>query len=102
MTELRALTDIQQEIVRTARDFARAELAPHVAEWDRTGRALYLADFLEPGRPFLVAERAALAARVPVDFDTVFRDVVRLRLEWTLREGKPMFPETVELWNRIR
>jgi alkylation response protein AidB-like acyl-CoA dehydrogenase len=37
VTELRALTDLQQEIVRTARDFARNELAPHVAEWDRTG-----------------------------------------------------------------
>ncbi|MGH7551360.1 MAG: acyl-CoA dehydrogenase family protein [Gemmatimonadota bacterium] len=37
VTELRPLTDIQQEIVRTARDFARAELAPHVEEWDRTG-----------------------------------------------------------------
>ena len=72
------------------------------ADWDRTGRALYLADFLEPGRPFLTVERAALASRVPRDFDAVFRDVVRLRLEWTLREGKPMFPETVELWNRIR
>jgi acyl-CoA dehydrogenase len=37
VTELRSLTDVQQEIVRTARDFARAELAPHVEEWDRTG-----------------------------------------------------------------
>lgn len=72
------------------------------AGWDATGRALYLADFLEPGRPFLAAERAALALRVPEDPDAVFRDVVRLRLEWTLREGKPIFPETVELWNRIR
>lgn len=72
------------------------------ADWARTGRALYLADFLEPGRPFLAAERAALASRVPQDFEAVFRDVVRLRLEWTLREGKPMFPETVALWNRIR
>ncbi|HSA57986.1 MAG TPA: hypothetical protein VLE53_19895 [Gemmatimonadaceae bacterium] len=71
-------------------------------DWVRTGRALYLADFLEPGRPFLAAERAALAARVPADPDGVFREVVRLRLEWTLREGKPMFPETVALWNRVR
>jgi 2-amino-4-hydroxy-6-hydroxymethyldihydropteridine diphosphokinase len=31
------------------------------AEWERTGRALYLADFLEPGRQFLVSERAFLA-----------------------------------------
>jgi 2-amino-4-hydroxy-6-hydroxymethyldihydropteridine diphosphokinase len=72
------------------------------AEWDRTGRALYLADFLEPGRPFLREERAHLAARVPADFDDVFRSVVRMRLEWTLREGKPIFPETVALWNRVR
>lgn len=37
VTELRALNDLQQEIVRTARDFATKELAPHVEEWDRTG-----------------------------------------------------------------
>jgi hypothetical protein len=37
VTELRSLTDLQQEIVRTARDFAKNELAPHVDEWDRTG-----------------------------------------------------------------
>ncbi len=40
MTEalLRELSDVQQEIVRTARAFAEAELAPHVAEWDREGK----------------------------------------------------------------
>lgn len=31
------LTDVQREIVRTARDFAANELAPHVAERDRKG-----------------------------------------------------------------
>ncbi|HUP18434.1 MAG TPA: acyl-CoA dehydrogenase family protein [Gemmatimonadota bacterium] len=31
------LTDLQREIVRTAREFAENELAPHVEEWDRTG-----------------------------------------------------------------
>lgn len=30
-------TDLQREIVRTAREFAANELAPHVEEWDRTG-----------------------------------------------------------------
>lgn len=70
--------------------------------WGRTGRALYMADFLEPGRPFQRRDRARLAARVPRDFDDVFRSVVRLRLEWTLREGNAIFPETVELWNRVR
>lgn len=70
--------------------------------WGRTGRALYMADFLEPGRPFAQRERAWLAARVASDFDGIFRQVVRLRLEWTIREGKTLFPRTVELWNAVR
>jgi 2-amino-4-hydroxy-6-hydroxymethyldihydropteridine diphosphokinase len=72
------------------------------AAWDRVGRALYMADFLEPGRKFAAADRAFLAARVPTDFDGVFRQVVRLRLEWSLREGKELFPQAVALWNAIR
>lgn len=69
--------------------------------WGRTGRALYMADFLEPGRPFSRAEREFLARTLPTDFDGVFRQVVQLRLEWTLREGKPVFPETAALWNQV-
>lgn len=70
--------------------------------WTRTGKALFMADFLEPGRSFARAERGYLAHHVPHDFDGTFRQVVRMRLEWTLREGKPLFLETVELWNAIR
>ena len=70
--------------------------------WTQTGRALYMADFLEPGRAFMQADRAFLADRVPQAFDAVFRQVVRLRLEWTLREGKSLSPETVALWNAVR
>ena len=72
------------------------------AEWGRTGKALYMADFLEPGRPFLRADRAFLAAHVTGDFDGVFRQVVRTRIEWTVREGKMLFPETAALWNSVR
>jgi 2-amino-4-hydroxy-6-hydroxymethyldihydropteridine diphosphokinase len=72
------------------------------AHWNRTGQALYMADFLEPGRPFMQADRAFLAEHVPDDFDAVFRQVVRLRLEWALREGKGLAPETVALWNHVR
>lgn len=72
------------------------------SSWGRTGRALYMADFLEPGRPFMQADRAFLADRVPAAFDAVFRQVVRLRLEWTIREGKSLAPETVALWNAVR
>ncbi len=70
--------------------------------WQRIGRALYMADFLEPGRPFMQADRAFLADRVPQAFDAVFRQVVRLRLEWAIREGKGLAPETVTLWNAVR
>lgn len=72
------------------------------AHWGRTGKALYMADFLEPGRPFSKADRAFLAAHVMTDFDGVFRQVVRTRIEWTVREGKMLFPETADLWNSVR
>lgn len=71
-------------------------------EWGTVGRALFMADYLEPGRPFSREDRAFLASHVPLDFDGVFRQVVRTRIEWTLREGKAIFPETVALWNRVR
>jgi HD superfamily phosphohydrolase YqeK len=72
------------------------------ARWGRTGKALYMADFLEPGRPFSKADRAFLAAHAMSDFDGVFRQVVRTRIEWTVREGKMLFPETADLWNSVR
>lgn len=70
--------------------------------WARVGRALYMADFLEPGRSFSRADRAFLASQVPHDFDGVFRQVVRMRLTYALTEGHSLFPETVQLWNLIR
>lgn len=72
------------------------------AVWARTGQALYMADYLEPGRSFAREERAALAARVPGDFAQVFTAVVRHRIEWALREGKALYPECVAMWNAHR
>jgi 2-amino-4-hydroxy-6-hydroxymethyldihydropteridine diphosphokinase len=71
-------------------------------EWGRTGRALYMADYLEPGRKFSKEDRFFLAAQVPHSFDAVFRQVVRFRLDWSVREGNHIFPETVALWNSLR
>jgi len=72
------------------------------ADFARAGKALYMADFLEPGRSFAAADRAFLARHVADDFDGVFRQVVRSRIEWTLREGRTLYPETVTLWNQLR
>ena len=72
------------------------------SDWGRLGRALYMADYLEPGRKFSRGDRAYLAAQVPHDFDATFRQVLRARLEWSLREGNRLFPEVVSLWNAVR
>ncbi len=72
------------------------------AGWGPVGRVLYLADFLEPGRKFAVADRAFLAAQVPHDFAGAFRQTVRMRLQWSLNEGKQLYAPTVELWNAVR
>ena len=72
------------------------------ANWSRTGVALYMADFLEPGRSFARRDRAFIAAHVPRDFDGAYRQVVRMRLTWSLTEGNLLYPETVALWNHIR
>ena len=72
------------------------------ANWTRTGKALYMADFLEPGRKFMQADRAFLARLATTAFDEVFRTVVRMRLEWALREGKGFARETVALWDAVR
>ena len=54
-----------------------------------------MADFLEPGRTFARPIAPSSPSHVPLDFDGVFRQVVRMRLEWSLREGKELFPEAV-------
>ena len=71
------------------------------AGWDDVGKMLYLADYLEPGRRFEREARAALAARVPLERDAVLLEVTRRRIEWTVRSGWPLSPETVEFWNSV-
>ena len=71
------------------------------AGWDQVGRMLYLADFLEPGRDFDLKGRRELAARVPAERDVVLREVARRRVEWVLRSGWPLAPETGAFWNAL-
>jgi len=71
------------------------------AGWDRVGRLLYLADYLEPGRGFRMEERRAQAARVPHDAAAVLREVAAERLRWVLDAGQPLISESVEFWNGL-
>ena len=55
-----------------------------------------------PAASFSREDRFFLAAQVPHSFDGCFRQVVRFRLDWSVREGNHIFPETVALWNSLR
>lgn len=63
--------------------------------WGRTGRALYCGDFLEPGRSFDRAARAALAVAFPTDPDGVLREVVTRRLGYAVSQGWELPPESI-------
>jgi 2-amino-4-hydroxy-6-hydroxymethyldihydropteridine diphosphokinase len=65
------------------------------------GRALYCADFLEPGRTFLTERRAELRARMPDELDSVVRDVARERIRDQVARGLPLNPRTVAFWNAL-
>ncbi len=64
--------------------------------WGRTGRALYCADFLEPGRNFDREQRAELAERFPEAPDEVLRKVVTARFAYADAQGWTHPPESAE------
>jgi HD superfamily phosphohydrolase YqeK len=68
---------------------------------DTLGRALYLADFLEPGREFLEEWRADLRARMPGELNPVLADVLTRRLRHLIESRKPLRPETAGFWNAV-
>lgn len=72
------------------------------AGWDRVGRMLYLADYLEPGRRFEPDARRGWVTRVPEAPDAVLREVACARIAHGLRRGWPLLPETVAFWNALR
>ena len=67
--ELTALTPEQREIQQAARDFARAEIAPHAAAWDRDAH-------FEPTLVRKLAELGFLGMLVPEGFDGLGLDTL--------------------------
>lgn len=68
---------------------------------DDMGRALFIADYIEPGRRYEPGWLATLRARMPGGRDAVLREVLRARIDRQLREGRPLRPETVAFWNGV-
>ncbi|HEX2093545.1 MAG TPA: HD domain-containing protein [Longimicrobiaceae bacterium] len=67
----------------------------------RLGKALYLADFLEPGRDFEPEWRAALTARMPRELDEVLVEVLGARIRHLVSRRKPVSPETAAFWSAV-
>ena len=65
------------------------------------GRALYCADYLEPGRERDKEHRAELAARFPSDPGGVLREVARERVSRLVNSGWPLPEPTVRFWNSL-
>ncbi len=72
-----------------------------LAEWDMVGRALYCADFLEPGRITPGHDRTALAERFPSDPPGVLYEVARLRMLHLIESGWSIPPPTLRFWNSL-
>jgi HD superfamily phosphohydrolase YqeK len=68
---------------------------------DALGRALYLADFLEPGRDFLPEWRAGLRARMPAEMNSVLIEVLASRLRHLVEGYRPLRPETARFWSAL-
>lgn len=68
---------------------------------DDAGRALYAADFLEPGRNLRNKWRAGLRDRMPDDGRAVVREIVAARIKHLLNRKRPVRPETMAFWNSL-
>ncbi len=67
----------------------------------RLGRFLFLADYLEPGRPYAPLENAVLRARLPGDEVAVLKVVCARRIAELLDHGKTLRAEAIGFWNEL-
>jgi len=65
------------------------------------GRALYTADFLEPGRTYRGAWLDTQRNRMPNEPDEVLKEVVRARIGYALERGRSVPLQTVDFWNAV-
>jgi HD superfamily phosphohydrolase YqeK len=67
----------------------------------KLGRALFLADYLEPGRSFRSEWRSSLRDRMPHEMDDVLVEVLAARIEHLLGSRRAVNADTVEFWNVV-
>lgn len=92
-----------------ARDGVDDEELLHAIRWHtlgswkfrRLGRALYAADFLEPGRRSRRRWREGLRERAPRNMDRVLREIVSNKIDYLLRAEMPVSRRTARFWNSL-
>ncbi|TVR62409.1 MAG: HD domain-containing protein [Gemmatimonadales bacterium] len=85
------------------KDFLRA-VAYHTLGHPKmggVGRALVVADYIEPGRRDRKKWKKSRRSRMPQEFPLVLREVVRARILGTVGRDRTLHPETVGLWNKL-
>jgi 2-amino-4-hydroxy-6-hydroxymethyldihydropteridine diphosphokinase len=65
------------------------------------GKALYAADFLEPGRKTEGKGQAGLRERLPFELGAVVREIAGARIEYLIERGRPIRVETADFWNSL-
>jgi len=97
-----AAARLEQEAVRDSEllDAVRYHTTGH-ERFALLGRALFAADWLEPGRTQDPARRAALRARMPEAIDDIVPEILRARLTRALETRIPIRPETLGFWHRL-
>lgn len=68
---------------------------------DEMGRALFIADYIEPGRTYDTARLESWRVRMPTERDAVVRAVLRARIDRLLNEARPIRNETASFWNAL-
>lgn len=68
---------------------------------DDLGKALYVADYTEPGRAYESPALASKRARMPDHMDDVLREVSADRIGRSLKGRLPLLEQTVGFWNAL-
>lgn len=95
-----AAARIEADVDQAIRDAVYYHTIGHPA-LDQLGKALYLADFLEPGRDFSREWRAELRERMPAEMEEVLIEVVAARIRHLLESRKAIRPETASFWSSL-
>lgn len=69
--------------------------------FDTLGKALYLADYLEPGRDYESKKLAKMRKLVPEKLDAVLLWVAKKRVRRSVKKGRPLLEPTVGFWNAL-